>query len=229
MAVFDRLDLNIRAIRDIGEGEELFISYIEQLAPSQERQEELENIYKFTCMCPACKVRKNDEKMLCDFDGKVLTMESSKILSIRSLLEDLEKARKAGNYDLIRDLTTGEISRKVLPVENVYMARVLDYSMDALIRAKKLEEALHHGSLALTAYRSYLQDVHPLTGLQMLKLGKILLFIMKNREAIEMLLEALKILQITHSHKGQVMQDLKMLIEQCQVEMRLRNAFGEKS
>lgn len=220
IAVFDRLQLNIRTLRDLKEGEELTISYVEQLAPSYDRQDELQNIYRFKCDCPACHNRIHDGNMLSDFNNEILSINSSKITAVKRFLEDLEKSRKAGDYGEIRDLTSGFIARQVLPLENVYMARIHDFSMDACIQLQKFEEAFTHGAMALKAYRTYLQEVHPLTGLQMMKLGKILLYTRKNGEAIRMLVEALKVLQITHSHKGEVMQELRLLIEQCQLELR---------
>lgn len=82
---------------------------------------------------------------------------------------------------------------------------------------EKFEEAFAHGILALKTYqlvcftsvaavhcvctvlesctnwfthcRDYLPEIHPLTGIQMMKLGKILLFSCRNVEAIRMLLQ----------------------------------------
>ncbi|KAF8947793.1 SET and MYND domain-containing protein 3 [Haplosporangium gracile] len=44
-----------RVIRDIQPGEELTISYIDQIGTTQERQKQLKEQYHFTCMCPMCQ------------------------------------------------------------------------------------------------------------------------------------------------------------------------------
>ncbi|KAF9915823.1 SET and MYND domain-containing protein 3 [Lobosporangium transversale] len=44
-----------RVIRDIQPGEELTISYIDQIGTTQERQKQLKEQYRFTCDCPLCK------------------------------------------------------------------------------------------------------------------------------------------------------------------------------
>lgn len=94
--------------------------------------------------------------------------------------------------------------------------QVHDFATDAAIMTEKFEEAFAHGILALKTYqlvheskmvgspewvhgsiqciinfRDYLPEIHPLTGIQMMKLGKILLFTCRNVEAIRMLLEVL--------------------------------------
>ncbi|KAF9906906.1 SET and MYND domain-containing protein 3 [Linnemannia zychae] len=44
-----------RVIRDIQPGEELTISYIDQIGTTQERQKQLKEQYYFTCVCPLCQ------------------------------------------------------------------------------------------------------------------------------------------------------------------------------
>ncbi|KAG0205389.1 SET and MYND domain-containing protein 3 [Mortierella sp. GBA30] len=44
-----------RVIRDIQPGEELMISYIDQIGTTQERQKQLQEQYHFSCDCPLCK------------------------------------------------------------------------------------------------------------------------------------------------------------------------------
>ena len=55
----------MHAIRDIKKGEELCISYIDEDADYQVRQEQLRDHYLFACICPKCNAdaaRRADEK-----------------------------------------------------------------------------------------------------------------------------------------------------------------------
>ncbi|KAI0139999.1 SET domain-containing protein [Hypoxylon sp. NC0597] len=45
----------VRATRDIAEGEEITITYINELAPLSQRKEHLWRVYGFTCNCAACE------------------------------------------------------------------------------------------------------------------------------------------------------------------------------
>ncbi|KAG7087402.1 hypothetical protein E1B28_013372 [Marasmius oreades] len=52
----DEGELRIYALKDIKEGEELLISYIDSRRPRKERIEKLEKTYGFTCTCPICSL-----------------------------------------------------------------------------------------------------------------------------------------------------------------------------
>ncbi|KAI8361590.1 hypothetical protein B0O80DRAFT_163478 [Mortierella sp. GBAus27b] len=47
--------IECRVIRDIHPGEELTVSYVDQIGTTRERQEQLKSRYHFTCDCPLCK------------------------------------------------------------------------------------------------------------------------------------------------------------------------------
>ncbi len=46
--------LLLKAVRDIGPGEQLFITYIDTLQLLSERQADLHSGYSFTCACERC-------------------------------------------------------------------------------------------------------------------------------------------------------------------------------
>jgi hypothetical protein len=50
----DTNKLEVRVVRDVAAGEELFISYVDATYPTNDRQLTLRNSYGFRCACPAC-------------------------------------------------------------------------------------------------------------------------------------------------------------------------------
>ncbi|XP_030853823.1 histone-lysine N-methyltransferase SMYD3-like [Strongylocentrotus purpuratus] len=54
VVVFDGRKLQLRAIKDVREGEECTISYVDVSEPAKERQAELKERYHFTCKCVKC-------------------------------------------------------------------------------------------------------------------------------------------------------------------------------
>ncbi|KAI7817890.1 hypothetical protein BX661DRAFT_125849, partial [Kickxella alabastrina] len=44
----------VRALRDIAEGDEVTLAYIDGLKPRSERRKTLEAVYFFTCHCERC-------------------------------------------------------------------------------------------------------------------------------------------------------------------------------
>lgn len=54
--VFDGPSLTVRTLEKIHNGEEIFISYVDTVAPFGVRHTELEDQYFFVCTCPRCKL-----------------------------------------------------------------------------------------------------------------------------------------------------------------------------
>ncbi|XP_066294493.1 histone-lysine N-methyltransferase SMYD3-like [Branchiostoma lanceolatum] len=64
VAVFNGLRMEVRAIQTIQPGEELLISYVEMLALSKVRKQQLLQQYYFTCRCPSCQDQTKDGMMM---------------------------------------------------------------------------------------------------------------------------------------------------------------------
>ncbi len=54
LQLFNGRHLLLKALRDIGPGEQLFITYTETLQLHSERQAKLQSGYNFTCACERC-------------------------------------------------------------------------------------------------------------------------------------------------------------------------------
>ncbi|XP_071948093.1 histone-lysine N-methyltransferase SMYD3-like [Antedon mediterranea] len=63
IAVFNSTTLHMRAVKNIKKGEELLVSYIDLMYPTEIRQQMLQDQYFFTCDCTACQERVNDGQM----------------------------------------------------------------------------------------------------------------------------------------------------------------------
>jgi len=56
--------LSTIALEDIDEGQELFISYIDEDAPFDQRKSKLKQFYDFECNCRKCYVGKRMEQIV---------------------------------------------------------------------------------------------------------------------------------------------------------------------
>ena len=80
ITIFDGPRVVLRAIKDIEEGEELLLSYINLLATTQVRQMELNEGYMFECTCSKCV-----GKGVTDF--MMMSINCSKCSCLQSLCE----------------------------------------------------------------------------------------------------------------------------------------------
>jgi len=65
--MFDGTKISLRTIKEIVEGEELLLSYVNLLATTQIRQMELKDGYMFTCTCPKCTGKGVGDFMMLSF------------------------------------------------------------------------------------------------------------------------------------------------------------------
>ncbi|EAT86567.1 hypothetical protein HBH56_155460 [Parastagonospora nodorum] len=77
----DNIDkLTIHAVRDIGQGEEITISYLSSSQNPQARQQELQHNFKFSCACRLCSLPSEQSKAL---DAKL-----DRIVEIDTIIEE---------------------------------------------------------------------------------------------------------------------------------------------
>ncbi|XP_030853046.1 histone-lysine N-methyltransferase SMYD3-like [Strongylocentrotus purpuratus] len=86
--VFDGRKLQLRTVKDVTEGEECTISYIDNINPTKERQAELEKRYHFTCKCVRCVEEINSLE-----PGDGLSKELRGLKKSLEQIEDLEESQ----------------------------------------------------------------------------------------------------------------------------------------
>ena len=83
--MFEGPTISLRTIKDVGEGEEFVLSYINLLATTQIRQMELKDGYMFTCKCAKCTGKGVGDFMM-------MSIKCDKCSCFQSLHEESGKA-----------------------------------------------------------------------------------------------------------------------------------------
>ncbi|KFP39115.1 Histone-lysine N-methyltransferase SMYD3, partial [Chlamydotis macqueenii] len=145
--VFEGYQLLLHSIREIQIGEELTISYIESLMPTNERQKQLMRQYCFECDCLLCQ---NQEK-----DAEKLAGEEHAWKEVKDAVNETKYPKSKEEWEQVlarcQNLLSSDMSR--LPDTNIYQLKMLDCAMDACINLECWEEALYYGSRTLGPYR----------------------------------------------------------------------------
>ena len=111
--------------------------------------------------------------------------------------------------------------KKVVPVlgdGNAYVVRVLDASMDSCIMSEQWAEAVQYGERTFPAYRKLLPQYHPNLGIQLLRVGKLKLFLGNFQGALKDLQEAGDILCVTHGKDHSLLYTIEQYIIQAKME-----------
>ncbi|KAM6979847.1 histone-lysine N-methyltransferase SMYD3 [Aplochiton taeniatus] len=213
VVTFEGATLCLRATRDIQPSEELTISYIGCLAPTNQRQKQLKDQYHFLCQCHRCSTE--------DMDGLMLSGEEQAWSPLKEVLPRLEKLQAEGDWEAVLEGCSSLLSPAggAVPGENVYRLRVTDLALDACINLEHWEQALAYGEATLTAYRLYHPDPHPAHAVQLMRVGKLQHFLVQLEPALNTLRQAYDIVKVTHGDQHPLTSDLSRKLEECRAEI----------
>ncbi|XP_066452207.1 histone-lysine N-methyltransferase SMYD3 [Eleutherodactylus coqui] len=211
--IFEGKFLHLRTIKEIPQGEELTISYIDVKMPSHMRQLQLQRQYCFTCDCQRCMSKEKDEDMLAGGEEASREMEHS--------LATLEELRSQNKLKEALDLCKKLINSGHLPDKNIHQLKALDFAMDLCIHLEIWEEALQYALQTLQPYSLYYSNHHPVRAVQIMKVGKLQLHLSRFPEAMTTLKQAFEIMKVTHGRDHGLTQDLIELLGECEMGMKV--------
>ncbi|XP_012251505.2 histone-lysine N-methyltransferase SMYD3 isoform X2 [Athalia rosae] len=236
VAVFEGTTIIVRALEDMPrlDWSQVRISYIDLLNSTEERQAELLAGYYFRCNCERCI---SDEPMItaaaCPSSSCNAPCSASEKHCVKcgeNFSEEFEQTFKEVTAFTVHHLQSmktmayldvSKICLKrqdgVLHSLNLQHVRTLDAAFEAAVNlGASWEDAEQYGLNLIPGYLLYYGNLHPLTGLLYLKLGKIQLYLGKSLEAVDTLKTAESVLNITHGEQHSLVKDhLRPLLYQA--------------
>ncbi|XP_012525626.1 histone-lysine N-methyltransferase SMYD3 isoform X2 [Monomorium pharaonis] len=238
VAIFEGTTIIIRTLMDLPcfDWSQIRISYVDLLSSNKDRREELHNTYYFWCDCERCK---KEEPMAeaaacpnssCDSPCSIEVDECEKCNTRISVefkktfqevvdftVHHLEKMKTMAYLDACKICLKKQ--KGIMHKFNVQHVRTLEMAHIAAMDLKCWEDAEIYGKELLPGYLLYYGEVHPLTGLLYLMIGKIQLHLEKPKEALQVLNQASTVLMITHGDKHSLIrEELRPLIYQATME-----------
>ncbi|XP_056009715.1 histone-lysine N-methyltransferase SMYD3-like [Ostrea edulis] len=170
--------------------------------------------------CTVCGLSVSDES----FIQKALGLEED----CRRCLEKAKAGKQSNDPDQVLNVCEQCLKcyAEFYHPLNLSFVKILDYAFDASVDLQLWEKAVDYGSKTLPAYRKYYPPYSPNVGIQLLKLGKIQLYLQNLKEALRFLQQANDILSVTHGEDHMLHKQLKELLDQTQEEMRSRLENG---
>ncbi|XP_030755514.1 histone-lysine N-methyltransferase SMYD3 isoform X2 [Sitophilus oryzae] len=247
VAVFEGTTIFIRTLETLPclDWSKVRISYIDVLASTEERKNELKETYYFMCDCPKCLGPENMSEMYgaacqnrnCDnyIDvSEKICKKCDNVLSedfvehFRNIMEfssmHLDSMRNTTYLDVCRVCLRKQ--EGVLYKYNLKHIKMLDLAFESSIDLEAFDIAAEYGLKLIECYHMYYPTVHPLTGLLHLKLCKLLLYQDKTKEGIVHLRKASDILKITHGNSSILYKtEVLPLIQQCRSMLKGINGF----
>nr|XP_034194317.1 histone-lysine N-methyltransferase SMYD3 isoform X2 [Osmia lignaria] len=238
VATFEGTTINIRTIEDLPclDWSQIRISYIDVLKTTKERRTELQSSYYFWCNCKKCeepepmveaavcpnKLCKNPCFLDIDNCSECNTKLSEKFKETFNEVSSftahhLQNMKNMAYLDVSKMCL--EKQEDVLHSLNLQHVQTLQTAFDSTISLEHWEEAEYYAKKLITGYLVYYGEIHPLTGLLYLMIGKIQLYLEKPKQALEALKKANGILAITHGEQHTLIREnLKPLLYQAIIE-----------
>ncbi|XP_046376194.2 uncharacterized protein LOC124148945 [Haliotis rufescens] len=138
----------------------------------------------------------------------------------QTALQTLDDLKKSGDRETRLQVCKELLGRqRVLSPFNVYRVKTLDQAMDACIDSQLWEQAVEFGQQTVQPYMKLHPPGSPTVGIQLVKLGKLQLYLRRLQAARTSLQQAESILRVTHGKSHEVYQELSELLYQCVTEM----------
>jgi len=215
--------VEVRPLRNLEVNEELLISYVDPISTSIERRSELKEKYFFSCRCEDCVQRKNDSLYIAKLEG-ISDEEAAKWAEKSGdLMDNIYKAKESFNFGAMHQLSTTALKQleKVFPDTNMHVLRLLQPLVDVACGMQDFTTAQNAGRRLAKVYDTLLPKLHPLKGLQMMRLGVVQWHLMQLDEAIASFDAAERHLSLTHGMNHPTVFDLVNLRKQCEMEKQI--------
>ncbi|XP_033321776.2 SET and MYND domain containing, class 3 isoform X1 [Megalopta genalis] len=239
VATFEGSTIIIRTIQDLPclDWSQIRLSYIDVLKTTEDRRTELQSSYYFWCNCKRCEEPElTTRAVMCS--NKACTHPCSPDEGICENCGTVFPDKFKETFDEISDFTAYHLQSMkdtayldvskvclkkqegVLHPLNVQHVQTLQSAFVSAISLQHWEEAESYAKRLINGYLTYYGEIHPLTGILYLMMGKIQLYVEKSKQALETLKIAKSILIITHGEKHTLVREsLKPLLHQAIMEV----------
>ncbi|XP_055896258.1 histone-lysine N-methyltransferase SMYD3-like isoform X1 [Biomphalaria glabrata] len=224
VASFDGIKVTVRAVDNIGSDSlsDVYLSYVDPLATIEERQEQLQQQYYFTCNCARCTNLEMNAKM-CSIEGS----NEGDLARVKDCLEKVETMRKnKNNPKEILELCNKCLNEVKLPFGNVYLVRLVGKAFDAAIDAEQWEEALQFGIKNYKAYSILHPPFNPCVGYLLANMGKLLMLFGRLSEAMLHFRKALENFTVSLGDSHYLYRQVTEMMAQCEAELAHSEAQG---
>lgn len=219
IVTFNGTSADIRAVQDMKPGDEVLISYIDLLYPTDDRNNRLREFYYFTCDCSECKnmskdkaklkVRKQSDPIEPQVISNMVRYAKKTIKEFRDL-----KAVKTPSELLEMCEQSLEEMGSVFDDSNVYMLHMMYQAMGVCIYMQDADGAIRYGEKILKPY-SFLYPPYSLNVSSMyLKMGRIYMQVERHSAGINALKKAMAIMEVAHGKDHHYLTELRKEIAQ---------------
>ncbi|KAM9339449.1 N-lysine methyltransferase SMYD2-B-like [Symphorus nematophorus] len=203
IVTYNGTSADVRAVQDMKPGDEVLISYIDLLYPTDDRNNRLRESYYFTCDCQECKSKSKDK-------AKLKVRKRSEPIEPEVINNMVRYARKTiREFRALKNIKTPsellEMCEQsldemgaVFDDSNVYMLHMMYQAMGVCLYMQDPDGAIRYGEKIVKLY-SKLYPAYSLNVSSMyLKLGRLYMALERHSVGVSALKKAMAIMEVTH-------------------------------
>ncbi|KAG1927305.1 N-lysine methyltransferase SMYD2-B isoform X1 [Pimephales promelas] len=208
------VNAEVRAVQEISPGEEIYISYIDLLYPTEDRIEKLRDIYYFSCDCKECTTKSMDKvKMKMRKLGDKISQKDTRdmVRYARKTMEDFRGAKHEKSPAELLEMCELSIDKMstVFDDSNVYILHMMYQAMGVCLYMENYDEAVRYGEKVMKSY-TVLYPAHSLNIASMyMKMGRLYIVLDRKSTGISSLQKALAIMEVVHGKDHTYVKELK--------------------
>ncbi|XP_076023693.1 N-lysine methyltransferase SMYD2-A-like [Genypterus blacodes] len=204
----------VRAVRDMKPGDEVLISYIDLLYPTDDRNLRLRDSYYFTCNCKECKSKSKDKvkiklrKLRDPIEPEVI---SNMVRYARNTIREFRAAKHNKSPSELLEMCELSLEKMgaVFDDANVYVLHMMYQAMGVCLYMQDWEGAIRYGEKLLKPYT----QVYPAYSLNVssmyLKLGRIYMGLERHSMGLSALKKAMAIMEVAHGKDHHYLAELR--------------------
>lgn len=219
--------VELRALGNIKEGEEITVSYVDYLNLSHERKRLLKETYFFDCTCEHCNTGTNDDLKMAGkvVDGVKVPDEQVKEMTAYSLemLKKMEQARVEGKYHEVVKICRECLEKQepVLADTHIYQLRMWSTASEVLSYLQYFNEAATYARKMVDGYLKLYHPNNAALGMATMRAGVTHWQAGLIEVGHGMICKAYSILMVTHGPTHPITKDLEAMRQQTEMELRM--------
>ncbi|XP_078130953.1 N-lysine methyltransferase SMYD2-B isoform X2 [Sander vitreus] len=193
----------VRAVKNMNPGDEVLISYIDLLYPTDDRNNRLREFYYFTCQCQECKTKSSDKaklKVRKQSDPIEQEVISNMVRYARKTIREFRALKQIKTPSELLEMCEQSLDEMgaVFDDTNVYMLHMMYQAMGVCLYMQDPDGAIRYGEKIIKPYSKLYPPYSLNVSSMYLKLGRLYMGLERYSVGVGALKKAMVIMEVAH-------------------------------
>ncbi|XP_023256268.1 N-lysine methyltransferase SMYD2-like [Seriola lalandi dorsalis] len=214
IVTYNGMSAEVRAVQNMKPGDEVLISYIDLLYPTDDRNNRLRESYYFTCDCKECKSKSKDKaklkvrKQSDPFEPEVI---SNMVRYARKTIREFRAFKHTKTPSELLEMCEQSLEEMgaIFHDSNVYMLHMMYQAMGVCLYMQDIDGAIRYGEKILKPYNQLYPPYSLNVSSMYLKLGRLYMGMERYSMGISALKKAMAIMEVVHGKDHYYLTELR--------------------